>query len=123
MIDALHRLRPGAVRPGGTDLGAGLDKAIEAIGTEEHAQGQAILVFSDGEDLADQWRSRLDRLHQKEVIVHAVTIGDAEHDHPVPPETTISRSCIAASRSSPAGPIPHWRPSPRRRVEWSSAWD
>ena len=84
VIDALHRLRPGAVRPGGTNLGAGLDEAIEAIGTEEHAQGQAIVVFSDGEDLADQWRSRLDRLREKEVVVHAVTIGDAEHDHPVP---------------------------------------
>ena len=84
VIDALHRLRPGAVQPGGTDLGAGLDEAIEAIGTEEHAQGQAIVVFSDGEDLADQWHSRLGRLRQQEVVVHAVTIGDADHDHPVP---------------------------------------
>jgi Ca-activated chloride channel family protein len=84
VIDALHRLRPGAVRPGGTDLGAGLDAAIEAIGAEEHAQGQAIVVFSDGEDLANQWRSRLGRLRQQEVVVHAVTIGDADHDQPVP---------------------------------------
>ncbi len=84
VIDTLHRLRPGAVRPGGTDLGAGLDAALEAIGPEEHAQGQAIVVFSDGEDLADRWRSRLDRLRQYEVVVHAVTIGDPDQGHPVP---------------------------------------
>ncbi len=86
-IDSLHRLKPGAVRPGGTDLGAGLDAAIEAIGQEEHAQGQAIVVFSDGEDLADHWRTRLDRLRQREVVVHGVTIGDAEQSHPVPSGT------------------------------------
>ena len=84
VIDTLKRLRPGAVRPGGTDLGAGLDAAIEALGTDGHAQGQAIVVFSDGEDLADHWRSRLDRLQEREVVVHAVTIGDADHGHPVP---------------------------------------
>ena len=84
VIDTLKRLQPGSVRPGGTDLGAGLDAALEALGTEEHAQGQAIVVFSDGEDLADHWRSRLDRLRRHEVVVHAVTIGDAEQPHPVP---------------------------------------
>ena len=88
VIDALHRLQPGAVRPGGTDLGAGLDAALEAIGTEEHAQGQAIVVFSDGEDLAKRWRSRLDRLRQQDVVVHAVTIGDPDQGHPVPSGTS-----------------------------------
>ena len=52
VLDALHRLRPGAVRPGGTDLGAALDAAREAFGPEEHAEGRAIVVFSDGEDHA-----------------------------------------------------------------------
>jgi Ca-activated chloride channel family protein len=84
VIDTLHRLRPGGLRPGGTDLGAGLDAALDALGTDEHAQGQAIVVFSDGEDLADRWRSRLDRLRQRDVVVHAVTIGDPDQGHPVP---------------------------------------
>ena len=87
VIDTLHRLRPGSVRPGGTDLGAGLDAALEAFDTEEHAQGQAIVVFSDGEDLADRWRSRLDRLREQNVLVHAVTIGDPDQGHPVPSGT------------------------------------
>lgn len=81
---ALRRLRPGAVQPGGTDLAAGLDAALEALGTEGHAQGQSILIFSDGEDLADRWKSRLDLLRDREVTVYAVTVGDADRGHPVP---------------------------------------
>jgi Ca-activated chloride channel family protein len=80
----LRRLQPGSVRPGGTDLGAGLDAAIEALGSEEHTDGRAIVIFSDGEDHAERWRSRLDRLREAGVIVHAVAIGDLEEGHPVP---------------------------------------
>ena len=35
VLDALRRLRPGAVRPGGTDLGAALDEALEAVATDD----------------------------------------------------------------------------------------
>jgi Ca-activated chloride channel family protein len=84
VVDALRRLRPGSVQPSGTDLGAGLDAALEALGTEEHAEGQSIVVLSDGEDLADRWKPRVDRLVEREVIVYGVTIGDAEQGHPVP---------------------------------------
>ena len=83
VLDALHRLRPGAVRPGGTDLGAALDTAREALGAEEHAEGRAIVVFSDGEDHLDRWSSRLDRLREEDIVVHAVAIGDADQAHPV----------------------------------------
>ena len=84
VIDVLHRLQPGSVQPGGTDLGAGLDAALESLGQEEHAAGRSILIFSDGEDLADHWQSRLERLVQAGVIVHVVAIGDAEQGHTVP---------------------------------------
>jgi Ca-activated chloride channel family protein len=84
VVDDLRHLRPGMVQPGGTDLGAGLDAALEALGTDEHAEGQSIVVLTDGEDLADRWKPRLDRLLQREVIVYGVTIGDAEHGHTVP---------------------------------------
>jgi Ca-activated chloride channel family protein len=87
VVDVLHRLQPGTVRPGGTDLGAGLDAALETLGQEEHAAGRSIVVFSDGEDLADHWRSRLDRLVRAGVIVHVVAIGDPEQGHPVPSGT------------------------------------
>jgi Ca-activated chloride channel family protein len=41
-------------------------------------------VFSDGEDHADRWSSRLERLRQQDIVVHAVAIGDADKGHPVP---------------------------------------
>ncbi len=88
VVDALHQLQPGSVRPGGSDLGAGLDAALESLGQEEHAAGRSIVIFSDGEDLADHWQSRLERLVRAGVIVHVVAIGDAEQGHTVPSGTT-----------------------------------
>jgi Ca-activated chloride channel family protein len=82
--DTLNRLHPGSVQPGGTDLGSGLDAALDAFGQAEHAEGRAIVVFSDGEDHAESWRSRLDRLTKAGVVVHVVAIGDADEGHPVP---------------------------------------
>ena len=86
VLDALDRLRPGSVTPGGTDLGAALDAAIEAVAVDpqEHAQGRAVVIFSDGEDHADRWRSRLERLRDQDIVVHAVSIGDVKEGHPVP---------------------------------------
>jgi Ca-activated chloride channel family protein len=84
--DALQRLRPASVMPGGTNLGAGIDAALEAFGEDERAEGRSIVIFSDGEDHAERWRSRLDRLVQRGVIVHAVAIGDPDEGHPVPTE-------------------------------------
>jgi Ca-activated chloride channel family protein len=84
VLDALHKLRPGGVNPGGTDLGRALDAARDALGPERHAEGRAIVVFSDGEDHAEAWSSRLDRLREEDIVVHAVAIGDLDHGHPVP---------------------------------------
>lgn len=90
VLDTLHRLQPGSVKPGGTDLGAALDAALEAISVDpqEHAQGRAIVMFSDGEDHAERWSSRLERLRAQDVVVHAVAIGDADKGHPVPVNKT-----------------------------------
>jgi Ca-activated chloride channel homolog len=84
VLDALRRLRPGMVRPGETDLGAALDAALEAVDPQEHAEGRAVVVFSDGEDLAERWTSRLEQLRQHGVVVHAVAIGDADQGHLIP---------------------------------------
>ena len=84
VLDALHKLRPGVVNPGGTDLGRALDAARDAFGPEQHAEGRAIVVFSDGEDHAEAWSARVDRLRQEDIVVHAVAIGDLDHGHPVP---------------------------------------
>jgi Ca-activated chloride channel family protein len=82
--DALRALRPGDVQPGGTDLAAALEAAVDAFGDEEHTEGRTVVVLSDGEDLAGAWPRALDRLRQDKVIVHTIAIGDADRGAPVP---------------------------------------
>ena len=84
VIEVLQSLRPGAVRPGGTDLGDALDVAALAFDDQEHAEGRAIVLFSDGEDHLGTWPARLEPLREAGVVVHSVAIGDPERGHPVP---------------------------------------
>ena len=83
-VDALRALRPGSVRPGGTDLAAALGTVLDAFDDQDHAEGRSIVLFSDGEDLAGGWEPVLERLVGQSILVHAVAIGDAETGHPVP---------------------------------------
>jgi Ca-activated chloride channel family protein len=87
-LDAIDRLRPGDVRPGGTDLAAGLVAAVDAFDRQEHEDGRTIVILSDGEDLVGRWERAMptDRLRRERVIVHSIAIGDPEkgHDIPVP---------------------------------------
>ena len=87
-IDTLRTLRPGDIRPGGTDLGAGLTAALEAFGNREQepeqAGGRTVVVFSDGEDHVGSSDAAALRLREAGIVVHAVAVGDAEHGHPVP---------------------------------------
>ncbi len=82
--DTLHELKPGEVRPGGTDLAAALDTALDAFDDQEHAEGRAIVLFTDGEDLAGSLSLELDRLRASHVVVHTVAVGDAAQGHEVP---------------------------------------
>lgn len=84
VIDVLHNLRPGDVRPGGTDLSSAIDEALDAFQDPEPAEGRTVIVFSDGEDLAGRLDEIVPRLRDSHVIVHSVAIGDAEHGHPIP---------------------------------------
>jgi len=55
----LHALRPGDVRPGGTDRGCSLawpsTRSVAAGREPERAGGRTIVLFSDGEDHAGSW--------------------------------------------------------------------
>ncbi|WP_158633760.1 vWA domain-containing protein [Tautonia sociabilis] len=84
VIEALRTLRPGAVEPGGSDLGAGLDTAIGLLDDEPRAGGRIVVAFSDGEDHLPGWLSRVDRLRELGVVVHTVAIGDDSRGHPIP---------------------------------------
>lgn len=83
-VDTLRSLRPGSVKPGGTNLGAALEAGIDAFDSQDHAEGRTIVLFSDGEDHANTWSTTFDRLRAMGVVVHSVAIGDIEQGHPVP---------------------------------------
>src|SRR5262245_2041452 len=82
--EALEELRPGDVRPGGTDLGAGIEAALEAFDTQDHAEGRTIVLFSDGEDHPGTWTSYVDLLRDSGIVLHSVAIGDPGRGHEVP---------------------------------------
>ena len=84
VAEALQTLRPGDVQPGGTNLGAALDTALDAFDEEDHAEGRTIVLFSDGEDHAEVWPQMLERLRAAGVVVHSVAIGDPVGGHEVP---------------------------------------
>ena len=86
-IDAALSLRIAEVEPGGTDLGSALDTAAGAFDQEDHAGGRTIVVFSDGEDLADATAPAIARLANAGIVVHAVAIGDPDQAHPIPSGT------------------------------------
>jgi Ca-activated chloride channel homolog len=84
VADKLHELRPGDVQPGGSNLGAALNTALDAFDSEDRVEARTIVLLSDGEDHADTWRSLVEKLRAAGVVVHAVAIGDPEAGHPVP---------------------------------------
>lgn len=87
-LDAMDRLRPGDVRPGGTDLGAALEAAADAFEPDQATEGGTVVLFSDGEDHQERWEKPLDRLIRMGVVVHAIGLGDAVKGWPVPSSTS-----------------------------------
>ncbi|MDG3005086.1 VWA domain-containing protein [Paludisphaera mucosa] len=87
VVDAMDRLRPGDVKPGGTDLAAALDAAVEAFDPTESEEGRTVVVFTDGEDHEGRWEEALERAIARGVVVHAIALGDAEDGNPVPSGT------------------------------------
>jgi Ca-activated chloride channel family protein len=84
VIEALRRLTPGSIRPGGTNLGAALEAALEAIGPVELEGNRTVVLFSDGEDHEGTWPRWIEPLRRRGVMVHTVAIGDSEGGHPIP---------------------------------------
>jgi Ca-activated chloride channel homolog len=82
--EALRALKPGGVRPGGTNLAAALDSALDAFDDQEHSGGRSVVLFTDGEDHASPWPIVVARLRAQGVMVHTVAVGDPEHGHTVP---------------------------------------
>lgn len=65
---------PASVPRGGTDLGAAIDTALEALEDATGDQG-AIVVLTDGEDLEQRGLRAAERAAEKGVVVHALGLG------------------------------------------------
>ena len=80
VADALRARRPGEVRPGGTDLAASLEEALDQFDDRVAAGGRSIVVLGDGEDpsrpdAADRARKAGVRARLAGVDVHAGSVG------------------------------------------------
>lgn len=73
----VNDLSPATVPRGGTNLGAGIDKAL-ALFRDRDASDKAILIFTDGENLEGDWLSAAARAREKGVRIFAIGIGTAE---------------------------------------------
>ena len=82
--DALAALKPGGVKPGGTDLGSAIRAARDLFDDQPHPEGRTIVVLSDGEDHVGTWRDELAELRNAYIIVHTIAIGDSETGRNVP---------------------------------------
>lgn len=65
---------PLSVRRGGTDLGAALDAALQAFPVERRAP-EAVVLVTDGEDLAGRGRQAAERCRERGLPVHCVGFG------------------------------------------------
>ena len=87
--DVVDRLKPGSVQPGGTDLSAALALALQLFDEQVDAQGQSLVLISDGEDHPNAWKTALAACEARHVVVHALAVGDSDEGAPVPGESPI----------------------------------
>ncbi len=73
-LDLVERVDPTDVARGGTDLGAALDAAL-ALLSGSPAAGGAVLLLTDGEDLAGQGRAAAARARARGVPVLTLGLG------------------------------------------------
>lgn len=67
---------PLSVRRGGTDLGAALETAIEAL-DGQNEDDKAVLLLTDGEDLEQRGLSVAEKCRDRKITVHCVGFGSA----------------------------------------------
>jgi Ca-activated chloride channel family protein len=78
----LETLEPGIVPAPGSSLGVGLAKGLEMF-VDQERRNKAMVLVSDGEDLAGEVDEAIRRAKQAGVVVHTVGVG-TEKGQPVP---------------------------------------
>ncbi|WP_161602330.1 VWA domain-containing protein [Tautonia marina] len=84
VVEVLKSLRPGCVEPSGTDLGAGLETALDAFDDEPRDGGRIVMMISDGEDHQRRWERQVERARNLGVVVQTIALGDRDQGHPIP---------------------------------------
>lgn len=84
VVEVLKSLRPGRVEPSGTDLGAGLETALDAFDDEPRDGGRIVMMISDGEDHQRRWERQVEQARHLGVVVHTIALGDRDQGHPIP---------------------------------------
>jgi Ca-activated chloride channel family protein len=84
--DVLSRLTVGSVRPGGTNLAGAVAAACHMLEAQARILPgtPSLVVLSDGEDLADSLSEAVALLKGRGIVLHAISIGDADSAHPIP---------------------------------------
>ncbi|MBL8842861.1 MAG: VWA domain-containing protein [Planctomycetes bacterium] len=75
--EAVQEASPDAIARGGTELGAALDLALDALRAAE-TRGGAIVLLTDGEDLGGDAAAAAQRCRARGVAVHAVGYGSPQ---------------------------------------------
>lgn len=78
----LETVEPGIVPAPGSSLGTGLAKGLESF-VDKERRNKAMVLVSDGEDLAGEVEEAVRRAKQAGVVVHTVGVG-TEAGQPVP---------------------------------------
>ncbi len=74
LLHMLDAAAPDSCAPGETDIGDAIDKALDALDAQQSAH-QAIVLVSDGEDLAEQALDGADRARQRKITIFTVGYG------------------------------------------------
>ena len=88
----LKSLQPASVLPGGTDIGAGLQAALQLhqVASRPNTRRQSIILLSDGEHLTGDWSPVLKAAAIDHVTVHTIAVGDSTTTHTIPrPDGTV----------------------------------
>ena len=83
-LERLQRLKPGDIRPGGTDVGLALLAGLEVFDDQGPSAGRSIVILTDGEDLAPANPLVFKKLKAANIVIHGVTFGDAENGQLIP---------------------------------------
>lgn len=75
--EAVREASPDAIARGGTEVGAALDLALDALRAAE-TRGGAIVLLTDGEDLGGDAAAAAQRCRARGVAVHAVGYGSPQ---------------------------------------------